>query len=360
MDITPLIDKMRTAFADVEQRMADPSVFDDRDAYQQLAREHQRLGGLLSAYDDLARCREQLSENREMLDEEEDEEFLEVLRRDIADLEATLPGLDTRVMALLLPPDADDSRNTIVEIRPAAGGDEAALFAADLLRMYLRFAEEQRWKAEILSRTDTPLGGIKDVSVSIQGDDVYRYLRFESGVHRVQRVPVTETQGRIHTSTITVAVLPEVQDVDIRINPEDLRVDVFRASGAGGQHVNTTDSAVRITHLPSGLSVASQQERSQHRNREIAMRLLRAHLWEQKRREEEARYAAERKQQVGSGERSERIRTYNFPQNRITDHRYGLSWFNLPGMLEGGLEDMFEQILAADTTRRLEQELKGV
>jgi peptide chain release factor 1 len=245
----------------------------------------------------------------------------------------------------------------IVEIRPAAGGDEAGLFAADLYRMYTRFAEERGWRVELLDVSESDLGGLKGVSFSVQGPEAYRFLHYESGVHRVQRIPVTESGGRIHTSTVTVAVLPEAEEVDIEINPEDLRMDVFRSSGPGGQCVNTTDSAVRITHLPSGLSVASQQEKSQHRNREIAMRILRSRLLEIKQAEETARNAAERRSQVGTGDRSERIRTYNFPQSRVTDHRFGITRHDLAAILEGGLGDLLAEIMAQDVERQLAEKV---
>jgi peptide chain release factor 1 len=252
-----------------------------------------------------------------------------------------------------LPPDPNDSRNIIVEIRPAAGGDESALFAGDLYRLYTRYGETQNWKQEILEYSSSDLGGIKSVSFSLSGDDVYSHLKYESGVHRVQRIPVTESGGRIHTSTVTVSVLPEAQEVELHIDPEDLRIDVFRASGPGGQCVNTTDSAVRITHEPTGLVVVSQQEKSQHRNKEIAMRILRARLLEQKQREEADKHADARRAQVGSGDRSERIRTYNFPQNRITDHRYNLTLYYLSKVMEGELDILLDKIIDIDCQRRL-------
>jgi peptide chain release factor 1 len=357
MDISPLIEKMRSTFKDVEQQLADPTVFDDRKKAEALTREHQWLSTLLTSYDDLVDCRQQLADNQEMLASETDEEFLMEIEADVKFLETRIERLDTKVMGLILPPDPIDSRNTIVEIRPAAGGDEAALFAGDLYRMYSRFAERCGWKVDVLTITETDLGGIKEVSFSLAGQDVYKSMRFESGVHRVQRIPTTETSGRIHTSTVTVAVLPEAEEVDVQIKTEDPKFDVFRASGAGGQHVNTTDSAVRVTHIPSGVSVESQQERSQHRNREIALRILRSRMLEAKVEAEQAAYAAERKSQVGSGDRSERIRTYNFPQNRVTDHRYGLSWYNLPGTLDGDITDMLEAILAKDSIAKLEEQL---
>ena len=357
MNISPLIEKLRAELPGVEQELADPNVFDDRERFAELTREHQRLTTLKKSDDELKSCREQLEGNKEMLEAEDDEDFRQEIEEDSAKLEARITELEKRLLTLVLPPNENDSRNTIVEIRPAAGGDEAALFAAELMRAYCRYAETRGWTVETLSRTDSDLGGIKDVSFGITGDEVFRVLRFESGVHRVQRVPATETQGRIHTSTVTVAVLPEAKEVDLQINPSDLEFDTFRASGAGGQHVNTTDSAVRVTHIPTGVSVASQAERSQHRNKESAIRILRSRLLEEQQKKEAAEYAAQRKSQVGTGDRSERIRTYNFPQNRVTDHRYGLSWFSLPAIMEGEVQAMFDDILAADAEQRLAAEL---
>jgi peptide chain release factor 1 len=359
MDLSPLIDRMRATFADIERQMSDPEFYTDRERSQTVGREHQRLLGFLSTYDELESCRSQLADNHELQQSEEDPELLEMVSADIADLEDRIEKLDLKVMTLILPPSPNDSRNTIVEIRPAAGGDEAALFAGDLYRMYSRYAENNKWKVEILDRTESDLGGIKDISFSLVGEDVFRAMRFESGVHRVQRIPTTETGGRIHTSTVTVAVLPEAEEVEIKISPEELRMDVFRSQGPGGQSVNTTDSAVRITHIPSGLSVASQQEKSQHRNREIAMRILRSRLLEMKEEQEAAKHAAERRSQVGTGDRSERIRTYNYPQNRITDHRYNLSWFSLPAIMEGDIQQIFDEIIAVDISNRLNAELQG-
>lgn len=357
MDISPIVDQMRDSFAEIEMQLSAPDAFSDRQSYEQLTREHQRLSEFLSTYDSLDQKRQQLSDNQELLSEDNDPEFAELIQADIKKLEEEIRRLDAKVMALILPPDENDSRNTIMEIRPAAGGDEAALFAGDLFRMYTRFAERQGWKVEVLQITETDLGGIKDVAFFLQGTDVYRSLKLESGVHRVQRIPTTETGGRIHTSTVTVAVLPEARDVDIRINNEDLEITTFRASGAGGQHVNTTDSAVRIQHLPTGVTVSSQQERSQHRNREIAMRILASKLLETKQQQEQERYAARRKAQVGTGDRSERIRTYNFPQSRVTDHRYNLSWYNLSTIMEGELEDMLEDVLGAYGRELLDEEI---
>ena len=356
-DIAPLIDKLRENFAAVEQSLADPSVYADRQRAESLSREHQRLAGVLSTHDSLAKKREELADNREMLGTEEDEEFKSLVEADVESLAAEIEELEKQLMALLLPPGKDDSRNTIVEIRPAAGGDEAALFAGDLFRMYSRFAERRGWQLKTLSQSQTNLGGIKDISFSLQGDNVFRAMQLESGVHRVQRIPSTEGSGRIHTSTVTVAVLPEAQEVEIKIEASDLRMDVFRSSGPGGQSVNTTDSAVRLTHLPTGVTVSSQDEKSQHRNRATAMRILRARIYELKRCEEDAKYAEARRSQVGTGERNERIRTYNFPQNRVTDHRYGLSWHSLPATLDGDLQEMIDDITAVKVERHLEDEL---
>lgn len=325
--------------------------------YEELSREHQRLTALLNIWDEWTRCRKELDEAREMRETEQDPEMLEVIDGEISELEKAVAKGERDLKTLILPPLPSEDRNIIVEIRPAAGGDEAGLFAADLFRMYLRLAERKNWKYEILEFSETGVGGVREATFSLQGEHVYRYMRFESGVHRVQRIPTTESGGRIHTSTVTVAVLPEAEELDVKISPEDLRIDVFRASGPGGQCVNTTDSAVRITHEPTGLSVASQQEKSQHRNREIAMRILRSRLLEQRQQEEAAKSAAARREQVGTGDRSERIRTYNFPQNRVTDHRFNITSHDLQGILEGALDDMLTDILAIDVERRLEAEL---
>ncbi len=356
-DITPLAERLRTRFSEVELEFTKPEVAADRKRFEDLSREHQRLKQFIEAWDRLVKCRGDLSDNRELLEAEEDEEFREVIENDIVSLEQETARLEKQVMLHLLPPGENDSRNTIVEIRPAAGGDEAALFSADLFRMYARFAETKGWKTEILDRTETDLGGLKEIAFSLQGDGCYRFMQFESGVHRVQRIPTTETSGRIHTSTVTVAVLPEANEIDVQLAPEDLDIKVTRSSGPGGQSVNTTDSAVVITHIPTGITVQCQNEKSQHKNKAQALRVLRSRLLEKKQREEQEKYAAQRKSQVGTGDRSERIRTYNFPQNRVTDHRFGLSWYNLPEILEGGIGEMMDEILAANSQQRLAAEL---
>lgn len=325
--------------------------------YEKINRNYQQLNRLCSTWDSLEKKRAELVENKEMLEVETDQEMQEMIQHDIKQLEEDIARLEQEVKILVLPPHPSEGRPAIVEIRPAAGGDEAGLFAGDLFRMYTKFAELKHWKMEILDITETELGGIKAVSFSLTGPDAFTLMALESGVHRVQRVPTTETQGRVHTSTVTVAVLAEPQDVDIKIDPSELRIDVFRASGAGGQCVNRTDSAVRITHLPTGIFVASQQERSQHRNRDICMRMLRAQLLEIKQQEEDKKNAAARRSQVGTGDRSERIRTYNFPENRISDHRFGLTRYDLSNVLEGNMEKFLQDIQAAYAEQRLAEEL---
>ena len=295
-----------------------------------------------------------------MLAQEKDPEFLALLEADLEELEKRSAQIEQRLTIALIPRDAADSRDTIVEIRPAAGGEEAALFAGEMFRMYLKFAEKNGWRSEVLEQSDSDLGGIKEAVFSLSGNDVFSLMKFESGVHRVQRVPATESGGRIHTSTITVSVLPEAEETDeIEVRHEDLEISTFRSSGPGGQNVNRTDSAVRILHKPSGLVVASQQERSQIRNREIALRILKAKLLEIQRREEAARHAASKRMQTGTGDRSERIRTYNFPQNRITDHRYGVSAYDLPSLMEGNLDLILDPVLAVESKQAIDGILSG-
>ncbi len=352
-DIAVYVDNLRVRFKELEKELSDPSVYANPNKAKQLNSEHQKLTKLFSLHERWTTALSELDENREMSHAESDEEMKGMIDGEISRLEEEIPKLEKQIRILLLPPDPNENRNTIVEIRPAAGGDESALFAGDLYRMYSRYAENKSWKQEVLDLTTGNVGGIKEVIFSLSGDNVFSRMRYESGVHRVQRVPETESGGRIHTSTITVAVLPEAEEVDIEIKPEDLRMDVFRSSGPGGQSVNTTDSAVRITHIPSGLSVASQQEKSQHRNRETAMRILRARLLEMQQQEEAAKHAASKRAQIGTGDRSERIRTYNFPQNRITDHRFNVTVHNLPGLMEGDLDMLLEEIISVDCERRL-------
>jgi peptide chain release factor 1 len=357
MDLSGYITSSEARLQEVERAI---SAFDftkgDQNQYQQLNREYQKIKSLMVVWNDYQKVVKSLKENRELL-EEADDDFKEIIKADIESLEKDEHRLDGEIKALILPMHPNEGKDVIVEIRPGAGGDEAALFVADMYRMYCKYAEMKGWKNELMELSDTTLGGIKSVSFTLRGDGAWSNMRFESGVHRVQRIPVTETQGRIHTSTVTVAVLAEAQEVDFELNPEDLRIDVFRASGHGGQCVNTTDSAVRVTHIPTGMFVASQQEKSQHRNKEIAMRILRSRLLQIKQEEEDKKNASERRSQVGTGDRSERIRTYNYPQNRVSDHRFDLTFYDLDNIMEGNLDGLIGEIRAIDANRRLSVEL---
>ncbi|WP_302454200.1 peptide chain release factor 1 [Victivallis vadensis] len=354
-DIAGYIENLHGRFAELEAALADPAIYARGAECRRVSQEHRKLETLFRKFDDWRKALAELADNREMLTAETDAELRELIAADIADLEEKAQKLEADIQISLLPPDPNDAKNIIVGIKPAAGGDEAALFAGELFRAYMKFAEKKGWRIEVLDQTDTELGGIKDVSFSLSGDEVYSLMKYESGVHRVQRVPATEAGGRIHTSTVTVAVMPEAEEVELDIRPEDLRFDVFRSSGPGGQCVNTTDSAVRVTHIPTGIAVASQQEKSQHRNKEIALRILYARLLEHKQQEEADKQAADKRSQVGTGDRSERIRTYNFPQNRVTDHRFNVNTFDLPKLMEGELDLILDQILMIACERRLDQ-----
>ena len=354
MEGIPDIAPFRTRKEELDAQMAQPDFFSDQRKAAELGREHTRLGEIIGMYDAATKLEEDLAGNRALIDDDEaDAELKELAGEEIAGLEEALEKKREELLVAMLPPDPSDSRNTIVEIRAGAGGDEASLFAGDLMRMYQRYADTRGWKVEPMGASESDAGGFKEVSFLISGEDVYKVLKYESGVHRVQRVPVTEASGRIHTSTATVAVLPEAQEVDIEIKPEDLEITTTRASGAGGQHVNTTDSAVQMTHKPTGVTVYCADERSQHKNRAKALTVMRSRLLEQKQREEQEKYAADRRSQVGTGDRSERIRTYNFPQNRLTDHRIGLS-LSLPPVMEGALDDLVESLRRADLQARLD------
>jgi len=349
MDLRPHIEKFARRFAEVEMALSDPKAFDNQQRAQELSKEYARLKELVAAGQAYQKAVADLAENRALIEGEPAEsELAQMAKEEVARLERDEKRLAQKIQFGILPPHPTDSRNTIVEIRAGAGGQESALFAADLYRMYTRYAETQGWKIEDLDSSASDLGGFKEIVFQINGTDVFKRLKYESGVHRVQRVPATEAQGRIHTSTVTVAVLPEAQEVDVEIRPEDIDVTVCRASGKGGQGVNTTDSAVQIQHKPSGLTVRIADERSQIKNRAKAMTVLRSRLLERKIAEENAKYAAQRKEQVGTGERSEKIRTYNFPQNRVTDHRIDVTLYNLANFIEGDLDPLIEPLITND------------
>jgi len=346
----------RKRYEEITELLSDPAVISDQPRYRPLAREHNELTPIIQAYDQLLKVTREMDEHKLLLDDpEEDPEIKALVAQEAPALEAERERLTAELQKLLVPKDPLDHADIILEIRAGTGGDEAALFAGDLYRLYQRFAESQGWKVELLGSHHGEAGGLKEVIVGVQGQEVYRKLKFESGVHRVQRVPQTESQGRIHTSAATVAVLPEAEDVEVEINPSDLRIDVFRSSGPGGQSVNTTDSAVRITHLPTGITAQSQDEKSQHKNKSKAMKVLRARLYEKLREEQEAEATQLRRSMVGSGDRSERIRTYNFPQGRVTDHRIGLTLYKLEQILEGDIDEIVEALLAADQAEQLKQ-----
>ncbi len=337
------IEELARRHEELEALLADPAVLSNQTEFRKLNKEHAELSPLVAAYLDYRKVAAEIEDNRSLLTES-DLEIREMAELEIEQLETRKAELEGDIKLLLLPKDPNDDRSVILEIRAGTGGEEAALFAADLFRMYSRFAETNRWKTEIISASESDLGGFKEIIALVEGQGVYAKLKYESGTHRVQRVPDTEAQGRIHTSACTVAVLPEAEDVDVEINPADLKIDVYRSSGAGGQHVNTTDSAVRITHLPTGIVVACQEERSQIKNRAKAMKVLKSRILDVMVTEQNAKMAAERKQQVGSGDRSERIRTYNFPQGRITDHRIGLTLYRLDSIMAGDIGEIVDAL----------------
>ena len=353
LDFKPLIAKRRQRFEELEKEITDPSLFDDAKKAREVLKEHARVKELISTWDEMENCRAQLVENQELASGS-DIEMAELAKAEIEEINARIPKLEQIVLVSLLPPQPDDDRDAIVEIRAGAGGSEAAIFAGDLYRMYTRYAEAAGLRYELIEASPNDAGGFKEVIFQIFGNDVFRRLRYESGVHRVQRVPATEAQGRIHTSTATVAVLPEAEEVDFELRPQDLRIEVCRSGGPGGQGVNTTDSAVQVMHIPTGKIVRCQDGRSQQKNKEKALTILRSRLLEEKREEEAQKYAAHRKSQIGSGGREEKIRTYNFPQNRLTEHRIGVTLYNLDRFMEGEIADLIAAIGAADTQQRLE------
>ena len=354
-----LVDKLQVIedkFMDLEQRISDPEVIARQDEWRKLTRQHSQLSETVETFREYKKVLQGLEEAMEVIEDKSmDEEFREMAQEELKELKPQKEELEEKLQILLLPKDPNDDKNIIIEIRGGAGGDEAALFAGDLFRMYTKYAESQGWRCEIIDSNVPELGGFKEVVFSVDGESVYSKMKFESGVHRVQRVPTTETQGRVHTSTVTVAVLPEMEDVDIEINDKDLKIDTYCASGAGGQHVNRTESAVRITHLPSGIVVACQDERSQLKNKDKAMRVLRAKLQDQADQEAHASMAADRKSQVGTGDRSERIRTYNYPQGRVTDHRINLTLYKLDAVLNGDLDEVIQALNAADQAAKMQE-----
>lgn len=353
-----MLDKLQALedkYFELEQLISDPDIIANQTEWQKHTKAHSKLTGLVTVFRQYKAVRQGITDALEMLKDKLDDEFHDMVQLELNELKAKAEQLEAQLHILLLPKDPNDDKNVIVEIRGGAGGDEAALFAGDLFRMYTRYAENQGWRTELLDANAPDLGGFKEVVFSIQGDGAYSKLKFESGVHRVQRVPATEASGRIHTSTVTVAVLPEAEDVDIEVSNNDLRIDTYCASGAGGQHVNKTESAVRITHIPSGIVVQCQDEKSQLKNRDKAMRVLRAKLLEAAEQKQHDEMAQNRKSQVGTGDRSERIRTYNFPQGRVTDHRIGLTLHKLDFVLNGDLDELINGLIAAAHSERLKE-----
>jgi peptide chain release factor 1 len=342
-------------FKQLENDLSNPELLARQKEYQQLAREHAEMAPIVESYCQHVNLKQQIQESQELFEQESEAEMRELIRQELVQLKERLEKTEVELKLMLVPRDPNDDKNVILEIRAGTGGEEAALFAAVLLRMYVRYAEQRNWKVEILDSHPTDIGGFKEIVAGISGKGTFSRLKYERGTHRVQRVPTTESQGRVHTSAVTVAVLPEAEEVDVHIDPNDLRFDVFRSSGPGGQSVNTTDSAVRVTHIPSGLVVICQDEKSQHKNKAKAMKVLRARLFDQMHSEQEAKIAQDRKSQVGSGDRSERIRTYNFPQNRVTDHRINLTLYRLEEILTGTIDCIVDPLITHFQAEALKQ-----
>ena len=346
--------EVENKFEDINTKLCDPEIVSDQEQYTKLMKEMKHLTPVVEKFREYKKAKETLDESRAMLDEGGmDADFAEMVKEEFETAKADTERLNEELKILLLPRDPNDDRNVIIEIRGGAGGEESALFAGVLYRMYSMYAEAKGFKTEIMNASETGLGGFKEISFSVEGDGAYSRFKFESGVHRVQRVPETESQGRIHTSTTTVAVLPEADDVDFELNEKDLQIDTFRSSGAGGQHINKTSSAIRITHIPTGTVVECQDERSQHKNKEKALKVLRSRLYDAEKAKHDAEIAGERKAQVGTGDRSERIRTYNYPQGRVSDHRIGLTLYKLEQILNGDLDELIDALITADTAEKL-------
>ncbi|OFW55568.1 MAG: peptide chain release factor 1 [Candidatus Solincola sediminis] len=353
------LNQIESTFLDLERQLSEPEVYQDRQRYRELTRSHSELAEVVSVLREYRAAVAEAQEARDLMKEESEPEMADFLRDSLQDAEARIEDLEERLRMLLIPADSRDEKDVIMEIRAGAGGNEASLFGGDLFRMYDRYADRNGWKLEILSSSPSDLGGFKEIIFALHGKGAYSKLKYESGVHRVQRIPVTESGGRIHTSTATVAVLPEAEEVEVKIEPSDLRVDVFRSTGPGGQSVNTTDSAVRMTHVPTGVTVSCQDEKSQLQNREKALRILRARLLRVEQERQQKEQAEERRLQVGTGDRSERIRTYNYPQGRISDHRIGLTTYRLDEVLDGDLEEIIEALAVADRAEKLKELARG-
>ncbi|GLI34182.1 peptide chain release factor 1 [Desulforhabdus amnigena] len=356
MDMFDRLESVAERFRKLESDLSNPDLLANQKEYQKIVKEHSEISPIVEGYQRYKDIRQQIQESQELLEQEDDSEMRELIRDEIVQLKKELETTEQQLKFMLAPKDPNDDKNVILEIRAGTGGEEAALFVADLFRMYSRYAEMRGWKVDIMDSHPTGIGGFKEITAAINGKGAFSRLKYERGVHRVQRVPATESQGRIHTSAVTVAVLPEAEEVDVFIDPNEIRVDVFRSSGPGGQSVNTTDSAIRITHLPTGLVVTCQDEKSQHKNKAKALKVLRARLLDQMQSEQDAKIAQERKSQVGSGDRSERIRTYNFPQNRVTDHRINLTLYKLESVMGGMIDEVIDPLITYFQSEALKSE----